>query len=126
MQHLLLAGFFAACGSVFGKLSGGEFEFLHVLYPTLVYIIQPYLIVLQGLCIALMIICNVLNWRHFLKALHSTEQTLTATVVSAATNYIFSFFFGIVLFGESISMVSLLGTFFIIIGMCFLYVREGS
>lgn len=122
MQHILLAGFFAACGSVFGKLAGGQFEFLYNLYPALQNFIEPYLIVLQSLCIGLMIVCNILNWRHFLRALHSTEQTLTATVISSATNYICSFVFGILLFGESISMLSLLGTVAIVIGMGFLYI----
>ncbi|XP_055904505.1 uncharacterized protein LOC129940251 [Eupeodes corollae] len=121
MQHLFLAGFFAASGSAFGKLSGGEFEFLNT-YPALQNIIQPYIIILQALCVGLMIVCNVLNWRHFLRALHSTEQTLTATVISSASNYICSFLFGIFLFGESISMLSLLGTILIISGMGFLYI----
>lgn len=40
--------------------------------------------------VGLMLWCNVANLRYFLKALQSTQQTLTATVLTAASNYIFS------------------------------------
>lgn len=40
--------------------------------------------------VGLMLWCNVANLRYFLKALQTTQQTLTATVLTAASNYIFS------------------------------------
>jgi len=44
----------------------------------------------QLLPIGLMLICNVCNLRYFLKALQMTQQTLTATVLTAASNYVLS------------------------------------
>lgn len=40
--------------------------------------------------VGLMICCNIANLRYFLKALQTTQQTLTATVLTAATNYLIS------------------------------------
>lgn len=55
-----------------------------VLFPFLAFILY------QCLPIGLMILSNLLNWRYFLKALQMSEQTLTATVLTAASNYVVS------------------------------------
>lgn len=44
----------------------------------------------QIIPLILMIICNILNWRLFLKALQTTNHTVTATVLTAACNYLFT------------------------------------
>lgn len=39
---------------------------------------------------AAMVVCNMLMWTNFVKALHKKDGTIVATVISAATNYCLS------------------------------------
>ncbi|XP_004522135.1 uncharacterized protein LOC101457428 [Ceratitis capitata] len=122
-RYSFTAGAFAAGGSFFGHAPSqlSELPILIRLFeytPETIYYLE--LILLRALPIALMLICNVLNWRYFLKALQCTEQTLTATVLTAATNYMFSFLLGAIVYGEKVTMLSTLGAAFIIVGLWFL------
>ncbi|KAI8122188.1 Protein phosphatase 1 regulatory subunit 16A [Lucilia cuprina] len=74
----------------------------------------------QAVPLVLMVFSNLLNWRYFLKALQLTEQTLTATVLTAASNYIVSFILGSLVFKEHFSFYSILGSTFIVLGLWFL------
>uniref|UniRef100_A0A1I8MSZ8 EamA domain-containing protein n=1 Tax=Musca domestica TaxID=7370 RepID=A0A1I8MSZ8_MUSDO len=114
-RYCFLAGCFAAGGSFFGKMpSFLESIDLEVSKSHKVFIIIKYL------PIALMIICNVLNWRYFLKALQLTEQTLTATVLTSASNYIVSFILASLIYKEPITGLSTFGTTLIVLGLWFL------
>ncbi|XP_039965276.1 uncharacterized protein LOC120777807 isoform X2 [Bactrocera tryoni] len=53
-------------------------------------------------------------------ALQCTEHTLTATVLTAATNYMFSFILGALVYREEITLMSTVGAIFIITGLWFL------
>jgi drug/metabolite transporter (DMT)-like permease len=81
--------------------------------------------VIQGsfrvLCLVLMLVCNGLMMTLFVKGLHETDS-LTATVTSAAVNFILSATAGHVLFGEMLPIQWWLGAFVILVGMgCLLY-----
>ncbi|XP_075160498.1 uncharacterized protein LOC142233452 isoform X2 [Haematobia irritans] len=80
-RYCFIAGCFAAGGSFFGKLPS-FLESVDCHYAVFV--------IVKILPLVAMILCNVLNWRYFLKALQLTEQTLTATVLTSASNYIVS------------------------------------
>ncbi|KAJ8971947.1 hypothetical protein NQ317_013575 [Molorchus minor] len=87
----------------FGKLSG-------------LPIFQEY-ILLRLLFFVCMLICNSAVWTLFAKALQYTDSSLTATVISSATNYSFSALLGSLLFEETTSIFWWSGMFFIISGL---------
>ncbi|XP_044270542.1 uncharacterized protein LOC123015118 isoform X2 [Tribolium madens] len=76
LNFAILAGFCASAASLFGKLSG---------LPTF-----EGLFIVRIIFFALMIICNAGVWTLFVKALQNVESSLTATVISAASNYCLS------------------------------------
>ncbi|XP_059226783.1 uncharacterized protein LOC131998500 isoform X2 [Stomoxys calcitrans] len=90
--------------------------------------IQYYteIFIVKILPIAVMILCNVLNWRYFLKALQLAEQTLTATVLTSASNYVVSFILASMIYKEPITLLSTVGTTLIITGLWFLCDEPGK
>ncbi|XP_065361203.1 uncharacterized protein LOC135954887 [Calliphora vicina] len=123
-RFCFLAGLCAAGGSFFGKLpSFLKDSKLYVediaLLPASVQTYGAF-VLYQGLPIVLMILSNLLNWRYFLKALQLSEQTLTATVLTAASNYVVSFVLGSLVFKEPFTLLSILGSTLIVLGLWFL------
>ncbi|XP_014094405.2 uncharacterized protein [Bactrocera oleae] len=122
-RYSFTAGAFAAGGSFFGR-APSQLSELPVLTsafaPTAAATYYLELLFLRALPIFLMVICNVLNWRYFLKALQCAEHTLTATVLTAATNYMISFILGALVYREEITLLSTIGAIFIIAGLWFL------
>ncbi|XP_061387530.1 uncharacterized protein LOC133322566 [Musca vetustissima] len=114
-RYCFMAGCFAAGGSFFGKmpsfLDNMDFEIIHW---------HKAFTIIKYFPIVLMIICNVLNWRYFLKALQLTEQTLTATVLTSASNYVVSFLLASLIYKEPITWLSTVGTSLIVLGLWFL------
>ncbi|XP_036325741.1 uncharacterized protein LOC118738840 [Rhagoletis pomonella] len=120
-RYCFIAGAFAAGGSFFGRAPSqiSEVPLLAKLLSTdAIYFFES--ILLRLLPIALMVICNLLNWRYFLKALQCTEQTLTATVLTAAANYMLSFILGALVYREVFTLLSTVGAALIIAGLWFL------
>ncbi|XP_017842809.2 uncharacterized protein LOC108600013 isoform X2 [Drosophila busckii] len=117
-RYSFVAGACAAGGSFFGKLP----SFLtarRLLLPVLID--HEYAVFLmQLLPLGLMLFCNVCNLRYFLKALQMTQQTLTATVLTAASNYILSFILGALVYGEPLTALSGIGMTLILAGLWFL------
>ncbi|KAM8707625.1 hypothetical protein ACLKA7_014713 [Drosophila subpalustris] len=117
-RYCFLAGACAAGGSFFGKLPS-FLNALHLLQPTTGYSYVGFALV-QLLPIGLMLFCNVCNLRYFLKALQMTQQTLTATVLTAASNYVLSFILGALVYQEPLTTFSGVGITFILAGLWFL------
>ncbi|XP_046807145.1 uncharacterized protein LOC111683596 isoform X2 [Lucilia cuprina] len=93
-RFCFLAGLCAVGGSFFGKLPSllKDNSVFGQDQPIIAKSWQIYaeFAVYQAVPLVLMVFSNLLNWRYFLKALQLTEQTLTATVLTAASNYIVS------------------------------------
>ncbi|KAK4877076.1 hypothetical protein RN001_009582 [Aquatica leii] len=102
--YSILSGVSAAAASLFGKLCG-------------LPILQNYLIVLRLIFFSLMIICNGSVWTFYVKALQSSESSLSATVLSSAINYLLSALFGYVIFGEVTSLIWWTGLSFVLLGV---------
>ncbi|XP_018320606.1 uncharacterized protein LOC108733791 [Agrilus planipennis] len=100
----VLAGTFAAFGSLFGKLSGLE-------------AFKGYLFVCRILFFCLMIVSNSVSLTMFTKALHNSLSSLYATVTCAATNYIISGCLGIFFFQEETSSLWWCGIGLILFGL---------
>ncbi|KAH8261584.1 hypothetical protein KR044_011876 [Drosophila immigrans] len=117
-RYSFLAGACAAGGSFFGKLPS-YLGALHLLSSTAG---NSYveLAVIQLLPLGLMLLCNVCNMRYFLKALQMSQQTLTATVLTAASNYVLSFILGALVYQDPLSTLSFIGMTFILAGLWFL------
>ncbi|XP_034483717.1 uncharacterized protein LOC117788891 isoform X2 [Drosophila innubila] len=117
-RYSFLAGACAAGGSFFGKLPS-FLSALHLLQPTTGFSYAEFALV-QLLPIGLMLFCNVCNLRYFLKALQMSQQTLTATVLTAASNYVLSFILGALVYQEPLTTLSGIGMTLILAGLWFL------
>ncbi|XP_017957539.1 uncharacterized protein LOC108652040 [Drosophila navojoa] len=122
-RYSFLAGACAAGGSFFGKLpsflSAMNLLQMHAEQPFAGYAYLEFALV-QVLPLGLMLLCNVCNLRYFLKALQMTQQTLTATVLTAASNYVLSFILGALVYREPLSALSGAGIALILAGLWFL------
>ncbi|KAH8369550.1 hypothetical protein KR093_000162 [Drosophila rubida] len=121
-RYSFLAGSCAAGGSFFGKLP--TFLSAQRLWRSTTgnsfHIFSLELALIQLLPLGLMLLCNVCNMRYFLKALQMSQQTLTATVLTAASNYVLSFILGALVYQEPLSTLSGLGITLILAGLWFL------
>ncbi|XP_023167936.1 uncharacterized protein LOC111597446 isoform X3 [Drosophila hydei] len=94
-RYSFLAGACAAGGSFFGKLPSfiSAMNLVHAdtEQPVAGYVYAEFALV-QLLPLGLMLFFNICNLRYYLKALQMTQQTLTATVLTAASNYVISVF----------------------------------
>ncbi|XP_023167935.2 uncharacterized protein LOC111597446 isoform X2 [Drosophila hydei] len=92
-RYSFLAGACAAGGSFFGKLPSfiSAMNLVHAdtEQPVAGYVYAEFALV-QLLPLGLMLFFNICNLRYYLKALQMTQQTLTATVLTAASNYVIS------------------------------------
>lgn len=160
--YAIISGLCASSASFFGKLSGNipedsNFQVDISDYASFVIkkinkikmnslnILFQNIWIIRGICFILMILCNILVWSFFVKALHSTGGTIVATVTSAASNYIISvgilhyisnfwhffeilklikhflqFVLGVLIFDEKITLNSVIGLSFILIGLTFI------
>ncbi|KAH8405036.1 hypothetical protein KR222_005553 [Zaprionus bogoriensis] len=138
-RYSFLAGTCAAGGSFLGKLPS-FLTALHFLHSTDGFSIvgkckcrvptkhnrhsqmylRPEFAVVHLLPLGLMLCCNVCNLRYFLKALQTTQQTLTATVLTAASNYVLSFVLGALVYREPLTSLTGVGLTFLLAGLWFL------
>ncbi|XP_030373423.1 uncharacterized protein LOC115623280 [Scaptodrosophila lebanonensis] len=129
-RYSFLAGAFAAGGSFFGKLPSflSAQQILHRSATPSSEGAAYYMdkLMFQLLPLVLMVVCNVFNWRFFLKALQMTPQTLTATVLTAASNYVLSFILGALVYQEPLTALSGVGATLILAGLWFLCDTSGE
>ncbi|KRF85230.1 uncharacterized protein [Drosophila virilis] len=122
-RYSFVAGACAAGGSFFGKLPS-FLDALNLLQPNAMKSVAGFAYVefalVQLLPLGLMLCCNVCNLRYFLKALQMTQQTLTATVLAAASNYVLSFILGTIVYREPLTALSGVGITLILAGLWFL------
>ncbi|XP_026875075.2 transmembrane protein 42 [Electrophorus electricus] len=78
---------------------------------------------LRVLCGLLLLLCNTVMWTFFAKALRHSSSSAQATVTTTASNFIFSAFFGHLIFGERHAMLWWVGIFLTLLG---LFVLHGS
>lgn len=104
--HLaVVGGVFATGGSLLGKLAGGADA------SSLASLL------LKGVLLVSMIVCNTVGCTFFVKALHSSGSSLPMTVASATTNYVCSAFVGFIVFDESTSLTWWCGTSLVLLGL---------
>ncbi|KAB0795754.1 hypothetical protein PPYR_09815 [Photinus pyralis] len=101
--YSILSGTSAAGASFFGKLCG-------------LPIFQGFFIV-RVVFFGLMLLCNGSVWTLYVKALQSTNSTLTATVLSSAVNYLLSAILGYIVFGEITSLLWWTGLSSVLVGV---------
>lgn len=99
----VFSGAAASAASLFGKLTGlPQFE---------------EIIIIRLVCFALMVLANGMVWTFYVKALHVSQSSLSATVISAATNYLLSAIYGLVIFREVTSLFWWTGAGLILLGL---------
>ncbi|CAG9793957.1 unnamed protein product [Diatraea saccharalis] len=99
-----LAGFWSSLGSTIGKLTGAE------------YIVGDSYVIWAALLIV-MVLVNTWGCRHYLRSLDAASDSVTPTVVSAATSYVLSGLIGVMFFDEGASVRWWIGATLIIIGL---------
>ncbi|XP_018563508.1 transmembrane protein 42 isoform X2 [Anoplophora glabripennis] len=112
IHFAILSGICASTASTFGKLSW-------------LPILQEYILIRIAF-FACMVVCNGAVWTLFVKALQQTNSSLNATVISSASNYVFSAVTGFVLFGEITSLLWWSGMFLIIVGLLLVLSNDSS
>ncbi|CAH0492091.1 unnamed protein product [Peronospora effusa] len=125
MRHSALAGSFAALAGLLGKLGADGDSSALQLFETQCQSsswfdscgLLSYLV--RVLCLVLMLGANSLMLSCFVKGLHETDS-LTATVTSAAVNFMLSAASGFFFFQEHLPPRWFLGAFVILVGMAFL------
>ncbi|KAF4039335.1 putative EamA domain-containing protein [Phytophthora infestans] len=125
MRYSALAGSLAALAGLLGKLGAdGDSSALQLLdaqcqSSALSASCSLLSSAMRVLCLALMLGANGVMLSCFVKGLHETDS-LTATVTSAAVNFVLSAAGGFFFFQEHLPMRWFLGATVILIGMAFL------
>ncbi|KAK7873358.1 hypothetical protein R5R35_011389 [Gryllus longicercus] len=112
--NAVISGMCAALASLLGKLSG-IFEWGSLDSA-----------VLKIILLLAMFLSNACVWTFFVKALHSSKSSLSATVTSSATNYFCSALAGYLFFNEVTSLLWWAGTSLIIIGILVINRSQGE
>lgn len=79
---------------------------------------QWFNLTLRGIGLTLVITSNLCMWRYFNRALQSSPTSLEASLITTASNLLFSGFLGCFVFGEHLNQTWWLGTAFILVGTC--------
>ncbi|XP_063160100.1 transmembrane protein 42 [Candoia aspera] len=77
--------------------------------------------ILRVTCGGLVFVCNAIMWTFFAKALRYSSSSATVTVTSTASNFIFSAFFGRLLFGEMHALLWWVGISISLLGLLLLH-----
>ncbi|CAI5708571.1 unnamed protein product [Hyaloperonospora brassicae] len=131
MRHSALAGSFAALAGLLGKLGADSgSSALHLietqcLASSLSESCALLTFAARLLCLALMLGANGLMLRCFVKGLHETDS-LTATVTSAAVNFVLAAAGGALFFQEQLSIRWCVGAFLVVSGIALLLYGERS
>jgi uncharacterized membrane protein len=102
VMYALLAGLYGALSGACGKLSVGDDV--------------PVLLVLRGVLFAANGVCTGQMWRYYLKAL-SLGSTTTAQMINTGANFSASALFGILIFGEQVSTLWMVGAAVTCVGL---------
>ncbi|ENN73493.1 uncharacterized protein LOC109541884 [Dendroctonus ponderosae] len=112
MHYAILAGGCAASAGLFGKLSGLE--------------IFEGLLAVRVLFFGAMLLCNLAVWTLFVRALHQSHSSLTATMVSSTSNYLITALLGTFVLGEITSTYWWIGMGCILIGLSLIVSEENG
>ncbi|ORY00705.1 hypothetical protein K493DRAFT_312742 [Basidiobolus meristosporus CBS 931.73] len=124
------AGSFAALASLFAKLTvdARTIVLAESLYrlgcQTFGLEVSEYLgqednlvyLIIRGLCLGGIFLCNALMWTMFTKALNSSKSSVQVTVLNSVTNFCTTAFCGHVVFGEPLSLKWWCGASLIAVG----------
>ncbi|XP_002739189.1 uncharacterized protein LOC100369684 [Saccoglossus kowalevskii] len=126
----LSAGICAALASTCAKLamhSGAVAELCYIVkrkHDTLQLVIpdcDSIALSMRIISFCMVFIFNAVMWTLFVKSLRKCTSSLEATVINTASNFFFSAFLGMVLFGETLSLVWWFGASLIVIGLLFIH-----
>ncbi|KAI8371027.1 hypothetical protein BD560DRAFT_489554 [Blakeslea trispora] len=116
----IISGFFAALSSVFAKLFSDErtatFYFDMMPIPCQIVPEKTALVMIRGLCFALIFACNSIMWTMFTKALNSSPSSVQVSIVNGAVNFSTSAIMGYLVFQEPLALRWWIGASFILAG----------
>ncbi|OQR68699.1 hypothetical protein BIW11_12740 [Tropilaelaps mercedesae] len=126
----LSSGLLAALSSVMGKLAMARDESQRVCMATVQasfgedrepieahYLCESALTFFRGALLVSTVLCNMLMWTIYTKALRLSTATLEVTVVNLAANFFSSAIFGQTFFSESLTPLWFIGSVFIVLGL---------
>ncbi|KAI8077360.1 uncharacterized protein B0P05DRAFT_544740 [Gilbertella persicaria] len=115
----IISGFFAALSSVFAKLFSDERTALLYSYLTDYFNLVPEkasLLLVRGICFALIFGCNSIMWTTFTKALNNAPSSVQVSIVNGAVNFSASAIMGYLVFDEPLALRWWIGATFILAG----------
>ena len=133
LHHMVAvsSGCFAALASVVGKFTFGDSFYvlidhtdklgaLHIIQWISFVNVSPVILYQWGVwlvLLTLLLLCNILMWFAFSKAMMLSPTTVEVTALNSASNFLVSSLLGVWLFNERLSLLWLFGVLLIGVGL---------
>ncbi|KAF2074100.1 hypothetical protein CYY_004585 [Polysphondylium violaceum] len=107
----MIGGIFASLSSVCGKIVVDSSFLSSLISQTQIDL------VIRAISISGIFISTTMQWRYAAKAMDLSTNSLSSTVITTASNFFFTAFFGWLFFKETLSIVWWIGASFIMFGL---------
>ncbi|KAJ5279680.1 hypothetical protein N7478_005052 [Penicillium angulare] len=123
----LASGAFAALNGLFAKLTTDQHttSFARSLAHLFGLESSPFLeFLVRGLCLGLNVVCNIIMWALFTRALTAGPSTTKVSITNTASNFLATALFGMVIFQEAVGGLWWLGAAMMGAGCILVGMRE--
>ncbi|KAJ6037175.1 Pyridoxamine 5'-phosphate oxidase [Penicillium herquei] len=125
----LASGAFAALNGLFAKLTTDQHttSFAQSLAHLFGLDSSPFLeLLVRGACLGLNVLCNIIMWALFTRALTAGPSTTKVSITNTAANFLATALFGMVVFREAVGGLWWLGAAMMGAGCILVGMREGA
>ncbi|KAJ5653786.1 Pyridoxamine 5'-phosphate oxidase [Penicillium lividum] len=125
----LASGAFAALNGLFAKLTTDDHttSFAHSLANLFGLESSPFLeLLVRGACLGLNVLCNIIMWALFTRALTAGPSTVKVSITNTSANFLATALFGMIVFRESVGGLWWLGAAMMGAGCILVGMREGA
>ncbi|CAI7618836.1 unnamed protein product [Penicillium bialowiezense] len=125
----ITSGAFAALNGVFAKLTTDNHTsaFAHSLAHLFGLESSPFIeMLVRGACLGLNVLCNIIMWALFTRALTAGPSTTKVSITNTASNFLATAVLGMVVFQEAVGGLWWLGAGMMGAGCILVGMREGA
>ncbi|CAI7669058.1 unnamed protein product [Penicillium pancosmium] len=125
----LASGAFAALNGLFAKLTTDNHTtaFAQSLAHIFGLDSSPFLeLLVRGACLGLNVLCNIIMWALFTRALTAGPSTTKVSITNTASNFLMTAFLGMIVFQEAVGGLWWLGAAMMGAGCILVGMREGA
>ncbi|OJJ64841.1 hypothetical protein ASPSYDRAFT_54242 [Aspergillus sydowii CBS 593.65] len=125
------SGAFAALNGLFAKLTTDEqtTSFANAILSIFGASVDDHpflLLVVRGICLGLNVLCNVIMWALFTRALTAAPSTTKVSITNTSANFLVTAFLGMAVFQEKVAGLWWLGAAMLAAGGILVGMREES